>query len=427
LTIADSTFFTGNGLIWNCILSAPRTATINLPETAGATTILSKAVEVGHDDLNLSFDKPVRLLFPGDVGKKVGYTIGEDIFIEILSLCNGDSGVGLGEDEDCKVNVGNDLAVWTRHFTKFATFSVNPIVTPILGNEGGTSTGTSGGDAPVIIAPKLGSNPVTVSGGKIVTSRDITLFFNVSNADKVMVSEKSTYANAVWENYNISKNFYLSDTYGNKVLYVKFRSASGGEVATQIVVNYVSQKTVAPTTTLTTNTTATPATTTTLLVPKSTVITVPDATHNRTIIEPGIKLFDIILTINDAIISKSKDLVAKVEFTSFGTVPTDVKLIYKIKDSNGQEVFSEDGEITVETEKLVTKEFKKLNLADGKYNLFLTTIYGNNITDEFKQTFEVKENFSTNKGYFSGVWFSLIFSLLIIGGALYLFIKNKKK
>ena len=120
-------------------------------------------------------------------------------------------------------------------------------------------------------------------------------------------------------------------------------------------------------------------------------------------------------------------MVAKVEFTSFGTVPTDVKLIYKIKNSNGEEVFSENGDTTVETEKLVTKDFKKLNLTDGKYTLFLTTIYGNNVTDEFKQTFEIKENFSANKGYSSGVWLGLIFSLLIIGGALYLFIKRKNK
>ena len=422
LTIAEGTFFTGNGLIWNCILTAPKVTTINLPETAGATTVLSKAIEVGHDDLNLSFDKAVRLLFPNDSGKKAGYAVGDTSFIEILSLCNGDSGYGLDEDEDCKINIGDDLVVWTRHFTKFATFSVEPIVSAEPPPTGGGSSSD--------IAPILGTSPVIVVGGKIVTTRNINLLFNVSNAEKVMISENSTYNDAAWENYNGASSFTLSDTYGNKVLHLKFRSASGVEAATQIVVNYVSKKTTAPTSTSTSAPTSTNTVTSSTpivtLSPNSTVTPVPDATHSMIITEPGIKLFDIILTINDIILNKSKDLLAKTEFTSFGTVPTTVKMNYRIEDGSGKEVFNDNGEVIVETEALVTKEFTKLDLKDGKYTLFLTTVYGENITDEFKQTFEIKKTLAGDNKFSIGIWLIIVFGLLFISGIFYKFIKRKK-
>jgi hypothetical protein len=425
LKITEGTFFTGNGLIWNCILNAPTVTTINLPETAGAITTLSKAIEVGHDDLNLSFDKAVRLLFPNDFSKKVGYAIGDTSFIEILSLCNGDSGYGLDEDEDCKINIGDDLVVWTRHFTKFATFSVEPIVS----NNPPESTGSSGSS--IDTAPTLGISPVIVVGGKIVTTRNINLLFNVSNADEVMISENANYNGANWEDYNGSSSFTLSDAYGNKVLHLKFRSASGSEVSTQIVVNYVAKKTTAPTSTSVNTSTSTNAVTSSTpivtLNPNSTLTTVPDATHSMIITEPGIKLFDIILTINDTLLNKAKDLIATTEFTSFGTVPTSVKMNYRIEDNDGREVFNDSGEVIVETERLVSKDFTKLDLKDGKYTLFLTTVYGENITDEFKQTFEVKETLVGDNKFSIGIWLVLIFGLLLISGSFYKFIKRKKE
>ena len=425
LVIPENTFFTGNGLIWNCVLAAPTVANISLPETLGATTILSKAVEIGHNGFNLSFDKPVRLLFPSDANKKVGYTISDDSFVEILSICNGDSGVGLSDYEDCKVNVGNDLVVWTRHFTKFATFSLDPIVSDIVNNGDNGSVIAGGGELNnVDIIPILGINPVVVSGGKIVDSPNITLFFYVSNADQMMISEKSTYDGAEWEPYAFSKNFTISGSYGSKALYIKFRSSTGKEVSTKIVINYVSQKTQTPIIAPLTPTSTFASTTSS--VPNSTVITVPNATHNTTITDPGIRLFDIILNINQSTLNSSSDLVAQTEFTSFGTVPTDVRLNYVIKDSSGKEVFKDSGVITVETEKLVTKDFKKLNLAIGKYTLFLTTTYGNNVVDEFKQTFEVKKSSNSENKQSMNTLLLLISVLVVVAGGIYVSIKSKK-
>jgi hypothetical protein len=305
LKIPASTIISSNGSAWNCILDAPTITTISLPDISGATSTLSIAIEIGFGDINLSFDKPVRLLFPDDKDKKAGYSRNGVSFTEILSLCDGDTGTGLNANEECKIDVGSDLVIWTRHFTKFATFSTTAISTP----------------TPI-------STPTT--------------------------------------------------------------------------------------TTPITNPVITPAS-----------ITVPKATHTTTILEPGVKLFDIVLTIENALLNKSSDLVARTQFTSFGTVPTLVNMVYRIENASGKMVFSETGEVTVETERLVTKDFTNLDVGDGKYTLFLTTTYGDSVTDEFKQAFEVKGASSIKEKSALMVWITCI-SAIIILLVIYLIIKRRR-
>lgn len=103
-----------------------------------------------------------------------------------------------------------------------------------------------------------------------------------------------------------------------------------------------------------------------------------------------LRLFDVLLTVESNIINKSSDLVARTEFTSFGTEPTLVKLDYRIEDSSHKTVFTESVEAIVETEKIITKTFPNLNIGNGKYSLILTTTYGKNVVDEFRHEFEVK-------------------------------------
>jgi len=67
-------------------------------------------------------------LIPGQAGKKVGYTHGGSPLTEITATCTGDSqsiGDELSTNGDCKIDVGADLVIWTKHFTKFVTYSQN--------------------------------------------------------------------------------------------------------------------------------------------------------------------------------------------------------------------------------------------------------------------------------------------------------------
>ena len=139
------------------------------------------------------------------------------------------------------------------------------------------------------------------------------------------------------------------------------------------------------------------------------------------------QLFDINFIIESPVIRNSGDLVAKTQFTSFGTVPTPVSMAYRIEDIGGKVVYTEKDEVTVETEKLVIKEFKSLNLIEGKYRLILTTIYGDNIKDEFRQEFEVKNAPAQSKKIFTRAWAILFVIVGICALIIYLFKKRKKE
>jgi len=101
------------------------------------------------------------------------------------------------------------------------------------------------------------------------------------------------------------------------------------------------------------------------------------------------QLFDIKLELEDSTIETSNKLSSIIKFENFGNVPTKVDLTYKILNRNGDEVYLDKGEITVTTQETLRKNFENLNLAGGKYNLVLTTVYGANVTDEFRQEFTV--------------------------------------
>jgi hypothetical protein len=161
------------------------------------------------------------------------------------------------------------------------------------------------------------------------------------------------------------------------------------------------------------------------IAPTSTPIETVATTTATTVAE--VKLFDISLGIENALLDKSSDLVARTQFISFGTVPTLVNLVYSVVDLSGQKIYSEADTVTVETEQLVTKEFKNLDLASGRYTLVLSTTYGDNVQDEFRQAFEVKgAAAAANTGLVMAIWIISILVIVGIGaGIIYLFIKRK--
>ena len=121
------------------------------------------------------------------------------------------------------------------------------------------------------------------------------------------------------------------------------------------------------------------------------------------------QLFDIKFELDSATIKNSSELTSVIRFASFGSVPTPVNLTYKILDSSGIEVYSEKGNVVVTTEQIVRKNFENLNLKPGKYTLTLTTLYNKNISDIFRQEFEIKDT-----GVFSSLVNMSMFTLIAI-------------
>lgn len=103
------------------------------------------------------------------------------------------------------------------------------------------------------------------------------------------------------------------------------------------------------------------------------------------------QLLDVKLELVERIIPHSRELTALINFENFGTEPVPVSLTYTILNEFGEEVYSERGYVIVYTEKAVIKRFDNLVLNPGQYKLVLRIEYGDNIIEEFKQNFEVKE------------------------------------
>lgn len=112
------------------------TGKINLPQVkenssvavapdSGKTASVSSVIEIGFDDVKLNFDKAVRIELKNQAGRYVGYSRG-GTFTQITQTCASDTqivGDALTADGDCKIDAGSDLIIWTKHFTKFITYT----------------------------------------------------------------------------------------------------------------------------------------------------------------------------------------------------------------------------------------------------------------------------------------------------------------
>ncbi|MFH1319798.1 MAG: S8 family serine peptidase [Bacteroidota bacterium] len=152
VAIPASTTVTSTDTTWNGVIAAPTVTTVTLPETSGETKTLSTAIEVGFTGAKLSFDNAVRILLPGQAGKRAGYIRTGIIFTEITNTCaldNQATGDALIADGDCKIDVGSDLAIWTKHFTSFATYTQTTIPTPTPAPSSSGGGGGGGYTTPV--------------------------------------------------------------------------------------------------------------------------------------------------------------------------------------------------------------------------------------------------------------------------------------
>lgn len=116
---------------WDGKISLPKLTNVSL-----AGLDVSMAIEVGSD-VDLTFDKPVRLVLPGMAGKRVGFIDSSGSFYEITNNLASDSAAALGGANDGKISLGGDLVIWTKHFTSFVAFAVSS------GSSGSGGSGSS--------------------------------------------------------------------------------------------------------------------------------------------------------------------------------------------------------------------------------------------------------------------------------------------
>ena len=194
--IPPSTLITSASQSWDGVIAAPTITTVTLPVISGQTKVLSTAIEIGFTGAKLSFDNGIRILLSGQVGKRAGYIRTGIDFTEITSACSADNqtvGDALSVDGDCKIDVGSDLVIWTKHFTKFAAYSQT------VDQSSSSRGGGGGGSSAVIIKPAASSTgtsttqvaniiPVAITASSYVFSLNLKL--GVSGEEVKKLQEK---------------------------------------------------------------------------------------------------------------------------------------------------------------------------------------------------------------------------------------------
>ncbi len=143
VAIPASTVVTSASTTWDGKIAAPTVTSVTLPTESGQTKVLGTAIEVGFVGAELTFDKAVKIVLPGQAGKKVGYTRNGGVtFTEITATCSGNdqtTGNALSAGAECKIDSASDLVIWTKHFTSFASYTQ----TATVSSGGGGSSGGS--------------------------------------------------------------------------------------------------------------------------------------------------------------------------------------------------------------------------------------------------------------------------------------------
>jgi len=133
---------TMQGMSWDGVLVLPTIqsiSSITLPASQNLENTPQIVVKMGST-VPISFDNPVRILFAGQAGSKVGFFHSTPSVTEITSECLADdiSAIPIGSNE-CKMDVGSDLIVWTNHFTGFTTWTSS-----VVSTSSGTSLSSTG-------------------------------------------------------------------------------------------------------------------------------------------------------------------------------------------------------------------------------------------------------------------------------------------
>ncbi|HVT75089.1 MAG TPA: peptidoglycan-binding protein [Candidatus Paceibacterota bacterium] len=166
---------------WDGKIVLPSVTTVPVGPAVGSTETASVAlaIKVGSDTTTLTFDKAVRLVLTGQAGKRAGYvSVGSSTFTEITNVCADDTQAtndGLAAGSECKIDVGSDLVVWTKHFTTFASYSVTSASSANSQPSSVSVASRSGGRSSAVSAASAASSSASPSAGRVLGAATIRL------------------------------------------------------------------------------------------------------------------------------------------------------------------------------------------------------------------------------------------------------------
>ncbi len=159
---------------WTGVINVPQVksnGSVSVVADPNHAATVSSVIEVGYGDVPLTFDQAVRILIAGQAGSYVGYSRG-GTFTAITNTCSADTqaaGNALSAGGNCKIDVGSDLVIWTKHFTSFVTYSqvVTSVTTYASGGGGGYVAPLPVTTAPVTTVTQPATAP-TVPAGQVL-------------------------------------------------------------------------------------------------------------------------------------------------------------------------------------------------------------------------------------------------------------------
>ena len=224
LTIPASATITDTDNTWDGEIILP-TVQSNISNNSyllsGQTIDTSFTVQVGLTNKKLVFDKAVRLLLPNQAGQRIGWNDGS-ASQEITTACSADTqavGNALPIEGNCKIYVGSDLVIWTKHFTQFFVYASSPII-------GGSGLPPAAYNPPA--PPAEGFSILINNDVEITDSQTVTLNLQAgSDTKRMAISNFSDFQGAGQETYASTKTWTLTEGQGEKTVYAKFYTRWG--------------------------------------------------------------------------------------------------------------------------------------------------------------------------------------------------------
>jgi hypothetical protein len=188
------------------------------------------AIQIGVPGNSLSFSNGVRIKLPSQAGKRIKFSNDGVNYFEITTTCAADSqvvGDALAAGGHCKIDVGGDLIIWTKHFTVFATFTAS---------SSGSGGGGGGGSASVVLisststrqAPSSGIVMSVNNGARLIARNEVALTFEGSESYPYFsVANGNDFSASIREVNNGYRIWNLPKGTGLKEICVRFYDASG--------------------------------------------------------------------------------------------------------------------------------------------------------------------------------------------------------
>ncbi|HEY1064013.1 MAG TPA: hypothetical protein VGE30_01810 [Candidatus Saccharimonadales bacterium] len=147
--VPAGTTITGPAGTWDGKVTLPTV----VPSSSLTTYVTNPVgIEVGAGDTPLTFDNAVRISLT-DQGNRLAGFVRNGVFTPITDVCADDTqlvGNSLPAGEDCYMTVGNDLVIWTKHFTVFVAYTA--VVSKPAPTNTTTSTSSNNGNSTAVAA-----------------------------------------------------------------------------------------------------------------------------------------------------------------------------------------------------------------------------------------------------------------------------------